>query len=66
MEETSTARPNAIFEGDKLSVSLSAPLSASLADPQSAKRAAVILINERFLGEKWTAEIEWQYSKEKS
>ena len=40
-------------------------LSASLADPQSAKRAAVILINEKLLGEKWTAEIEMQYPMEK-
>ena len=42
-------QPNAIFEGDKLSVSL---LSVSLADPQSAKQTDVILINER---KKWTA-----------
>ena len=36
-------QPNAIFEGDKLSVSL----SVSLADPQSAKETDVILMKER-------------------
>ena len=37
----------AIFEGEKMSVSLSASLSASLADPQSAKQTNVILMKER-------------------
>ena len=41
-------QPNAIFEGDKLSASL----SVSLADAQSAKQTNVILINER---KRWTA-----------
>ena len=41
-------QPNAIFEGDKLSASL----SVSLADPQSAKQTDVILINE---WKQWTA-----------
>jgi hypothetical protein len=36
-------QPNAIFEGEKLSASL----SASLADPQSAKQTNVILMKER-------------------
>ena len=36
-------QPNAIFEGDKLSV----PLRVSLADPQSAKQTNVILMKER-------------------
>ena len=45
-------QPNAIFEGDKLIGSLSASLSVSLADPQSAKQTDVISINER---KKWTA-----------
>ena len=36
-------QPNAIFEGKKLSVSL----SVSLADPQSASQANVILLKER-------------------
>ena len=40
-------QPNAIFEGEKLSVSLSASLSVSLADPQSAKQTNVILMKER-------------------
>ena len=38
---------NAIFEGEKLTVSLSASLSVSLADPQSAKQTNVILMIER-------------------
>ena len=42
MEERNE-QPNAIFEGEKLSVSL----SASLADPQSAKQTNVILMKER-------------------
>ena len=36
-------QPNAIFEGEKLSASL----SASLADPQSARQTNVILMKER-------------------
>ena len=40
-------QPNAIFEGEKLSVSLSASLSVSLADPQSAKQTNAILMKER-------------------
>ena len=36
-------QPNAIFEGEKLNVSL----SASLADPQSAKQTNEILMKER-------------------
>jgi hypothetical protein len=36
-------RPNAIFEGEKLSASL----SVSLADPQSAKQTNVIWMKER-------------------
>ena len=36
-------QPNAIFEGEKLSVSL----SVSLADPQSASQTNVILLKER-------------------
>ena len=40
-------QPNAIFEGEKLSVSLSASLSVSLAHPQSAKQTNVILMKER-------------------
>jgi len=42
MKETN-GQPNAIFEGEKLSVSL----SVSLADPQSAKQTNVILMKER-------------------
>ena len=42
MEERNV-QPNAIFEGEKLSVTL----SASLADPQSAKQTNVILMKER-------------------
>ena len=37
---------NAILEGEKLSVSLSASLSISLDDPQSAKQTNVIIIND--------------------
>ena len=37
-------QPNAIFEGEKLSASLSASQSVSLADPQSAKQTNVILM----------------------
>ena len=40
-------QPNTIFEGEKLSVSLSASQSVSLADPQSAKQTNVILMKER-------------------
>ena len=40
-------QPNAIFGGGKLSVSLSASQSVSLADPQSAKQTNVILMKER-------------------
>ena len=39
-------KPNAIFEGEKMSVSLSASQSVSLADPQSAKQTNVILMKE--------------------
>ena len=39
---------NAIFNGEKLSVSL----SVSLADPQSAEQTNMLFINER---KKWTA-----------
>ena len=35
-------QPNAIFEGEKLSASLSASMSVSLADPQSAKQTNVM------------------------
>ena len=38
---------NAIFEGEKMSVSLSASQSASLDDPQSARQTNVILMKER-------------------
>ena len=38
---------NAIFEEEKLSVSLSASLGVSLADPQSDKQTNVILMKER-------------------
>ena len=40
-------QPNAIFEGEKRSVPLSASLSVSLADPQSAKQTNVIWMIER-------------------
>ena len=40
-------QPNAIFEGEKLSVSLSGSLSVSLDDPQSAKKTNMILKKRR-------------------
>ena len=43
----SKGHPTAIFEGEKLSVSLSASLNASLADHQSAKQSHAILMKER-------------------
>ena len=56
-------QPNAIFEGDKLS----APLSVSLDDAQSAKQTNVILMtrsngqpNARFEGESWTHHLAFQ------
>ena len=52
-------QPNAIFEGEKLSTSLSASRNVSLADPQSAKQTNAILMKEKneqpnaiFVGEK--------------
>ena len=39
-------QPIAILEGEKLSVSLSASLNVSLANPQSAKQTNVILMKE--------------------
>ena len=52
-------QPNAIFEGEKLSASLSASHNVSLADPQSAKQTNAILMKEKneqpnaiFVGEK--------------
>ena len=38
---------NAILEGEKLSVSLSASLSISLDDPQSGKKTNIILMKQR-------------------